>query len=152
MNNAGDYFIYPKKCTQPMAANHSDGTLTESDRIVNDSKEMVDLLVSLGAEINTAKTLMCLHFHGPSKSSELQSRCELRQPDVSISINKLKKMEVIRIISSASKGRGRPSHIYELAMPLSEALIPFRRQAKERLSILQNQLLRLAELAESAND
>ena len=135
-----------------MAANHSDGTLTESDGIVNDSKEMVDLLVSLGVDFNTAKTLMCLHVHGPSKSSELQSRCELRQPDVSISINKLKKMEVIRIKSSASKGRGRPSHIYELAMPLSEALIPFRRQAKERLSILQNQLLRLVELAESAND
>ena len=135
-----------------MAANHSDGTLTESDRIVNDSKEMVDLLVSLGVDFNTAKTLMCLHVHGPSKSSELQSKCDLRQPDVSVSINKLKKLEVIRIIPSTSKGRGRPSHIYELAMPLNEALIPFRRQAKERLSILQNQLLRLTELAESARD
>ena len=152
MNYAGDYFIYPKKSTQPMAANHSDGTLTDSDRIVNDSKEMVDLLVSLGVDFNTAKTLMCLHVHGPSKSSELQSKCELRQPDVSVSISKLKKLEVIRIIPSTSKGRGRPSHIYELAMPLSEALIPFRRQAKERLSILQNQLLRLTELAESASD
>ena len=152
MNNAGDYFIYPKNCTQPMAANHSDGTLTESDKIVNDSKEMVDLLVSLGVDFNTAKTLMCLHVHGPSKSSELQSKCDLRQPDVSVSINKLKKLEVIRIIPSTSKGRGRPSHIYELAMPLNEALIPFRRQAKERLSILQSQLLRLTELAESASD
>ncbi len=152
MNYAGDYFIYPKKCIQPMAANHSDGTLTESDRIVNDSKEMVDLLVSLGVDFNTAKTLMCLHVHGPSKSSELQSKCELRQPDVSVSINKLKKLEVIRIRPSTSKGRGRPSHIYELAMPLNEALIPFRRQAKEKLSILQNQLLRLTELAESARD
>ena len=110
------------------------------------------MLVSLGADINTAKTLMCLHVHGPSKSSELQSKCDLRQPDVSISINKLKKMEVIRIIPSASKGRGRPSHIYELAMPLNEALVPFRIQAKERLSILQNQLLRLTELAESVSD
>ena len=135
-----------------MAANHSDGTLTESDGIVNDSKEMVDLLVSLGVDFNTAKTLMCLHVHGPSKSSELQSKCDLRQPDVSVSINKLKKLEVIRIMPSTSKGRGRPSHIYELAMPLNEALIPFRRQAKERLSILQNQLLRLTELAESARD
>ena len=69
MNYAGDYFIYPKKCIQPMAANHSDGTLTESDRIVNDSKEMVDLLVSLGVDFNTAKTLMCLHVHGPSTVS-----------------------------------------------------------------------------------
>ena len=135
-----------------MAANNSGTALSESDMVLNNSKEMVDLLVSLGADINTAKTLMCLHVHGPSKSSELQSKCDLRQPDVSISINKLKKMEVIRIISSASKGRGRPSHIYELAMPLNEALVPFRRQAKERLSILQNQLLRLTEHADSASD
>ena len=135
-----------------MATDNSGSALSDSNRIFNDSEEMVDLLVSLGADINTAKTLMCLHVHGPSKSSELQSKCDLRQPDVSISINKLKKMEVIRIISSASKGRGRPSHIYELAMPLNEALVPFRRQAKERLSILQNQLSRLAELANSASD
>jgi|TARA_Y100001934_G_scaffold146740_1_gene176325 predicted transcriptional regulator len=135
-----------------MATDNSGSALSDSNRIFNDSEEMVDLLVSLGADINTAKTLMCLHVHGPSKSSELQSKCDLRQPDVSISINKLKKMEVIRIISSASKGRGRPSHIYELAMPLNEALVPFRRQAKERLSILQNQLSRLTELANSASD
>ena len=135
-----------------MATDNSGSALSDSNRIFNDSEEMVDLLVSLGADINTAKTLMCLHVHGPSKSSELQSKCDLRQPDVSISINKLKKMEVIRIISSASKGRGRPSHIYELAMPLNEALVPFRKQAKERLSILQNQLLRLTELADSAID
>ena len=77
-----------------MDANNSGTALTESDRIFNDSKEMVDLLVSLGADLNTAKTLMCLYVHGPSKSSELQSKCDLRQPDVSISINKLKKMEI----------------------------------------------------------
>ena len=135
-----------------MATDNSGSALSDSNRIFNDSEEMVDLLVSLGADINTAKTLMCLHVHGPSKSSELQSKCDLRQPDVSISINKLKKMEVIRIISSASKGRGRPSHIYELAMPLNEALVPFRRQAKERLSILQNHVSRLTDLAKSASD
>ena len=135
-----------------MAANVPEDSLVDTDTIVGDSKEMVELLVSLGADINTAKTLMCLHVHGPSKSSELQARCNLRQPDVSISINKLHKLEIIRVISSESKGRGRPSHIYELALPLNQALIPFRNQAKERLAILQNQLSRLSELADSASD
>tara|TARA_B100000609_G_C17173187_1_gene412841 strand:- start:646 stop:1053 length:408 start_codon:yes stop_codon:yes gene_type:complete len=135
-----------------MAANVTEGVLTDADGIVNDSKEMVELLVSLGADINTANILMCLYVHGPLKSSELQSKCGLRQPDVSISINKLNKLEIIRILSSATKGRGRPSHIYELAVPLNQALIPFRRQAKERLAILQNQLSRLTELANSASD
>ena len=113
---------------------------------------MVELLVSLGSDLNTAKTMMCLYVHGPSKSSDLQSRCDLRQPDVSISINKLKKLEIVRVVTSASRGRGRPSQIYELAVPLNQALIPFRNQAKERLAILQNQLSRLSELADSTND
>jgi len=135
-----------------MAASVSGDALVDTDTIDGDSKEMVELLVSLGADISTAKTLMCLHVHGPSKSSELQAKCDLRQPDVSISINKLNKLEIIRVISSESKGRGRPSHIYELALPLNQALIPFRNQAKERLAILQNQLSRLSELADSASD
>ena len=44
-----------------MAANVSGDALVDADTIVGDSKEMVELLVSLGADINTAKTLMCLH-------------------------------------------------------------------------------------------
>ena len=113
----------------------------------SDSLEMVDLLISLGVGHNIAKTLICLHKHGPSKSIDLQKRCALRQPDVSIAISRLQKLGVVNIVQMNSKGRGRPSHIYELAMPLDEALVPFRRQASERLTIIQNQLSRLAELA-----
>lgn len=113
----------------------------------SDNHEMVDLLISLGVGHNIAKTLICLHKHGPSKSTDLQKRCALRQPDVSIAISRLSELGVVNIVPMSSKGRGRPSHIYELAMPLNEALIPFRRQASERLTVIQNQLSRLAELA-----
>lgn len=113
----------------------------------SDNNEMVDLLISLGVGHNIAKTLICLHKHGPSKSIDLQKRCALRQPDVSIAISRLSELGVVNIVPMSSKGRGRPSHIYELAMPLDEALVPFRRQASERLTIIQNQLSRLAELA-----
>ncbi|MGB0201323.1 MAG: hypothetical protein ACPGSV_05725 [Candidatus Poseidoniaceae archaeon] len=113
----------------------------------SDNHEMVDLLISLGVGHNIAKTLICLHKHGPSKSIDLQKKCALRQPDVSIAISRLSELGVVNIVPMNSKGRGRPSHIYELAMPLNEALIPFRRQASERLTIIQNQLSRLAELA-----
>jgi len=135
-----------------MAADVGNDVPLSTDEAINDSNEMVELLVSLGSDLNTAKTMMCLYVHGPSKSSDIQSRCDLRQPDVSISINKLKKLEIVRVVTSASTGRGRPSQIYELAVPLNQALIPFRNQAKERLAILQNQLSRLSELADSTND
>jgi predicted transcriptional regulator len=122
--------------------------IDDSDSNV-DSKEMVQLLVSLGAELNTAKALICLHVHGPSKSSDLQERCNLRQPDVSIAINQLNRLQLIEIITVPSGGRGRPSHTYQLAVSLNEALIPFRQQAIERLNILQEQLSRLTDLTNS---
>ena len=112
-----------------------------------DSLEMVNLLISLGVSHNIAKTLLCLHKHGPSKSIELQRWCGLRQPDVSIAINRLKALGVVNIVPLNNKGRGRPSHVYELAMPLNEAMAPFRKQATERLTVIQNQLSRLSELA-----
>ena len=117
------------------------------NKIDSDSHEMIDLLISLGVSHNIAKTLICLHKHGPSKSIDLQRRCELRQPDVSVAIGRLNELGVVNIVPMNSKGRGRPSHIYELSMPLDEALVPFRRQASERLILIQNQLSRLAELA-----
>ena len=118
-----------------------------ADGIDSDSLEIIDLLISLGVSHNIAKTLICLHKHGPSKSIDLQRRCELRQPDVSIAISGLNELGVVNIVPMNSNGRGRPSHIYELAMPLDKALVPFRRQASERLTVIQNQLSRLAELS-----
>lgn len=111
------------------------------------SQEIIDLLISLGVSHNIAKTLIFLHKHGPSKSIDLQRKCALRQPDVSIAISRLNELGVVNIVKVNSKGRGRPSHIYELAMPLNEALVPFRQQANERLTVIQTQLSRLAELA-----
>ena len=122
-------------------------SLGPANSVDSDSLEMVNLLISLGVNHNIAKTLICLHKHGPSKSIELQKKCELRQPDVSIAINRLGELGVVNVVPVNGKGRGRPSHIYELSVPLKDALVPFRRQASERLSIIQNQLSRLSELA-----
>ena len=127
------------------------GTLgpNESSDMYANSKEIVDLLVSLGAELNTAKTLICLHINGPSKSIEIQSNCNLRQPDVSVAISKLSNLGILRIVTSSGKARGRPSNIYELAVPLNEAILPFKNKASERISIIENQLSRLSELTNS---
>ena len=129
--------------------NSTVGTNKSTDKYAN-SKEIVDLLVALGAEPNTAKTLICLHIHGPSKSIEIQSNCNLRQPDVSIAISKLSNLGILGILTSTGKARGRPSNIYELAVPLNEAILPFQKKASEKMSIIENQLSRLSELTNSA--
>ena len=130
-----------------MTAKNELPSIVNKDGSLIDTEETVSLLVSLGVESNTAKTLICLHIHGPSTSNQLQKHCNLRQPDVSISINQLNRLNIIETISTSSGGRGRPSHIYKLSVPLNQALIPFRDLAIERLSKLQEQLKRLSDIS-----
>ncbi len=151
MKNVGDYFIYQSNRIGTMKINQGLPGMLSKDGSLVDSDEMIQLLVSLGVESNTAKTLICLQIHGPSTSVELQKRCNLRQPDVSISISQLDRFGIIEKVSTNSRGRGRPSHIYKLSVPLKQALVPFRNNAIERMSELQIQLDRLSEISDVAN-
>ena len=61
--------------------------------------EMIQLLSSIGVEDNTATVMVYLHIRGPSKSSDLQKLCKLRQPDVSVAINRLNRLNLIEVIN-----------------------------------------------------
>lgn len=118
------------------------------DNVLDSANELVTLLVNMGVNPHTARTLICLHVHGVSSSPQLQERCMIRQPDVSIAINQLKEMGLV-LVESISKGtRGRPSHVYSLAHPLRTCLAPFLNTAQVRLEIIQNQLTQASKLAE----
>ena len=151
MKNAGDYFIYLSEWIGNMTIEQELPGMLSKDGSLVDSDEIINLLVSIGVDINTSKALIYLQIHGPSSSIQLQKGCNLRQPDVSISINQLDRFNLIEKVSTTSKGRGRPSHIYKLSVSLNQALIPFREQAIEQLAYLQKQLDRLAEISDSAN-
>ena len=123
---------------------------SQNYNVIATSKEIVGLLISLGVESNTAKTLMCLHTHGPSKSIELQKNCNLRQPDVSIAISKLSNLGILSVVTSSKNGRGRPSNIYELSVPLEEAILPFKQDANQKIKLMENQLILLSKLTNAA--
>tara|TARA_Y100000746_G_scaffold101535_1_gene86638 strand:- start:94 stop:501 length:408 start_codon:yes stop_codon:yes gene_type:complete len=112
------------------------------------SSEMIQLLSSIGVEENTATVMVYLHIQGPSKSSDLQKICKLRQPDVSVAINRLNRLNLIEVISNPKKGRGRPSHTYMLTVGLKDAIKPFREQAESQLAILESQISQVSKVTE----
>lgn len=118
------------------------------DNILDSANELVNLLMDMGVNPHTSRALICLHVHGTSSSSQLQDRCMMRQPDVSIAINQLKEMGLVLVESVTNGTRGRPSHVYSLAHTLRMCLVPFLNTAQERLEIIQNQLTQASELAE----
>ena len=89
-------------------------------------------LVQLGIQPHTARVLTCLHYHGASTSRDLQAKCNLRQPDVSIAINELREMNLILHSAITQTNRGRPAHMYRLRYKLEQSLQPFIRMAQIR--------------------
>lgn len=99
-------------------------------RILHDS--LCEQLIQLGLQTHTASVLTCLHYHGASTSRDLQTQCDLRQPDVSIAINELREMNLIIHSPINQTNRGRPAHMYRLRHNLEQSLQPFIRLAQIR--------------------
>ena len=148
MKNAGDYFIYvdSRLRSMPTDASTPSTSTTSGSRIKFD--EMIQLLSSIGVEDNTATVMICLHINGPSTSNVLQDICNLRQPDISVAINQLNRLNLIEVIANPNGGRGRPSHTYKLAVELNDAVKPFREQAESRLAVLKDHISRVAQITE----
>tara|TARA_B110000444_G_scaffold261554_1_gene315212 strand:+ start:25218 stop:25631 length:414 start_codon:yes stop_codon:yes gene_type:complete len=121
-------------------------SLTGASRVK--SSEIIQLLSTIGVEANTATVMVYLHTQGPSKSSDLQKICKLRQPDVSVAINHLNRLNLIEVIVNSKGGRGRPAHTYKLAIELNDALKTFTEQAETRLAVLKNHISRVAQVTE----
>ena len=111
-------------------------------------QQLISTMIRLGVQSHTAKCLICLHLHGPSSSITLQKNCNIRQPDVSVAIAELRRLEVVKSDLTASTGRGRPSHIYQLTGTLEECIIPFIEEAKNKISTIVSAITTLEGLAQ----
>ena len=98
-------------------------TLNRPSKILHNS--LCKQLIELGIQAHTATVLTCLHYHGASTSRDLQTKCHLRQPDVSIAINELREMNLIVHSAINQSNRGRPAHMYRLRHTLEQSLMPF---------------------------
>lgn len=105
-------------------------TTNRPSKILHNS--LCEQLIELGIQTHTASVLTCLHYHGASTSRDLQTKCNLRQPDVSIAINELREMNLIIHSAINQNNRGRPAHMYRLRHTLEQSLMPFIQLAQVR--------------------
>ena len=101
---------------------------------------VAEALVDLGNPKPAVRVLLCLHLHGPLSSKELQSHCQLRQPEISNAVGQLTELSFIETQVSSKKGRGRPHHIYQLCLSINECVEHFMRQTGSRIQAMSKQL------------
>lgn len=95
-------------------------------------QRLIESMVYIGAPESIVKCIVALDLHGPLSSKKIQDTCNLRQPEVSLTIKNLSERGMVKINVPVTKGRGRPSHRYELNNPIQECLEGYIAEAKER--------------------
>jgi predicted transcriptional regulator len=108
----------------------------------NDDKA-VQLFVGLGMPKNLAKTLMYVSQVDECKSANVEQAADLRQPEVSIAMQEMRRRGWAKKRDVKKKGKGRPTHVYKLAINLPEILKSFE---QEKLKEVENVKRGISEL------
>lgn len=87
----------------------------------NDDK-LAEILVKTGLKKNYAKVLVYLAKNKNLTSRDIERGTDLRQPEVSIAINHLRKRGWVKISNLLTENKGRPVKLYTLHVSIQDIL------------------------------
>ena len=125
--------------------------MKKRESLVLDGKDdkAVQIFTELGMPKNMAKTLLYLSQVPECKSADIEQGADLRQPEVSIAMQELRKRGWIQKRDLKKKGKGRPVHIYKNTMSLSKIIKTFEQDKLKELETIKNDISELKNLTVS---
>ena len=93
-----------------------------------DDDRAIQLFVKLGMPKNLAKTLLFVSQFDECQCADVEQGADLRQPEVSIAMQELRKRNWVKKRNLKKKGKGRPVHLYKPAADLPEILKTFEQK------------------------
>jgi predicted transcriptional regulator len=106
---------------------------------------LVDYLVNTGMAKNIAKTLIFLRRKNETTSVEIETTTALRQPEVSIAMQELRRRKWVLKRDIKKEGKGRPVHSYRLAMPFDSIIKQIEDEESRRIQKIELNLKNLKE-------
>jgi predicted transcriptional regulator len=106
----------------------------------------VKLFTDLGMPKNLAKTLMYISQVEECRSADVEQGADLRQPEVSVAMQELRKRGWAKKRDIKKKGKGRPVHIYRLTQDLPAILKSFEHEKMKELEQVKTDLGQLQNL------
>ncbi|HOV81894.1 MAG TPA: ArsR family transcriptional regulator [Methanothrix sp.] len=95
--------------------------------------EFASMLMKVGLKRNVAKVLTYLAGVAEATSREIEIGSDLRQPEVSIAMREIRKLDWIVERDEKNPGKGRPYRIYKLNKSLPE-IVEYLEQEKSKES------------------
>jgi predicted transcriptional regulator len=106
----------------------------------DDDERAVELFADLGMPKNLAKTLIYISQCEECRSADVEQGADLRQPEVSVAMQELRKRGWAKKRDLKKKGKGRPVHVYQLTKPLPEILETFESEKLNEVKNIKNNL------------
>lgn len=112
-------------------------------------EKIIKVFIELGMPKNLAKTLMYISQVDECRSAEIEHGANLRQPEVSVAMQQLKKKGWITRRDLKKKGKGRPVHIYKLTSSIDGIISNFEKEKIKEIESIKNDLAELKALIEN---
>jgi len=139
-----EYLLYGMKYED--AKNMKQKTVYKLDK---DDGKAIQLFVHLGMPKNLAKTLLYISQFDECKCADVEQGTDMRQPEVSIAMQELRRRGWVKKQDLKKKGKGRPVHIYKTTTDLSEILNVFEQEKLKEVENVKNDLSALKNIIQN---
>ncbi len=106
----------------------------------------VELFTELGMPKNLAKTLLFISQVDECRSADVEQGADLRQPEVSVAMQELRRRGWAKKRDVKKKGKGRPVHLYKLTADLPTILKSFEKEKMQEVENIKEDLNQLHSL------
>ncbi len=112
-------------------------------RLSRKDESMVDLFIRTGMSKNIAKTLVFLSKRDETTSVEIEKATGLRQPEVSIAMQDLRRRRWVEKRDIKKEGKGRPVHAYRLAVPFEEIVETIGKAERSKIEEIETNIRKM---------
>ncbi len=114
--------------------------MPKDTKLVAKDHSLVELLITAGMPKNMSKTLVCLTKKKETTSVEIEKATGLRQPEVSIAMQDLRKRRWVEKRDIKKEGKGRPVHAYRLSLSLEDIVNVLEKDAKLKIADIERNI------------
>ena len=108
-----------------------------------EDEEIIRLFTEIGMPKFLSKALMYISQVDECSSTDVERGTNLRQPEVSLAMQELRRRGWVKKRDLKRKGKGRPVHIYTSTIELSEILKTIEQEKMKELEEAQNDIAEL---------
>ncbi|MCL4317866.1 MAG: ArsR family transcriptional regulator [Candidatus Thermoplasmatota archaeon] len=112
-------------------------SLMPSRGFTKQDEMLVEYLINTGMAKNIAKTLVFLKKKNETTSVEIETSTALRQPEVSIAMQDLRRRKWVVKRDIKKEGKGRPVHSYRLALPFESIIKQIEDEEARRIQKIE---------------